>query len=155
MVTLLTATRSASCMLFVTGLVGCVGSDELLNDVEVNAVNQAVTGNCPANADQYSFHFDNEGGSIGPSAGGYVSGWVFDNNTPDRSINLTLETGGLGYSYSCGFFTANQQRDDVNSYCGVTGAHGFSFVVPASCDQTYVFIDADGVRNIAIGVNFR
>jgi hypothetical protein len=147
--------RFMSCLFSAIGLVGCAVADEPQDDrAAVSTTAQSLTGNCPANAGQYSFHFDNGmSGGFGPHAGTYASGWVFDNNDPGRSVDLVVWTVGGGIDFDCGYFVANQQRDDVNSYCGTTGAHGFSFVVPSGCNRSYVLIDADYVENLSVGIN--
>jgi hypothetical protein len=136
-------------------LLGCTVSSAPIDDAdEVSSIDQSVNGNCPANYHEFSIHLDNDGGPQGPGAGRFISGWAFDNNDPDSSVVIHLDTGGLGYEWQCASFVANQQRDDVNNYCGVSGVHGFSFVVPDSCNQREVGITIDGRVWFKRGVNW-
>jgi hypothetical protein len=143
------------CMIFSTsGLIGCAESDSSPDGVDsMSSIGQAVNGNCPANYYQYSIHLDNDGGPLGPGVGRFISGWAFDNNDPGSSILVKLDTGGVGYEWQCAYFIADQRRDDVNNYCGITGMHGFSFVVPDSCFAPRVGITIDGLPWWRVGVN--
>jgi hypothetical protein len=103
----------------------------------------AGNGNCPPNQGHYSVAVDVglEGNGFQPNK--YVSGWVFDHNDPGRSVGLWLFTYSSSDDDDCSQPIANQSRDDVNAYCGVTGAHGFSFVIPSYCNLGSIILLAD------------
>lgn len=72
-------------------------------------------------------------GSI--SAGVYASGWAYDSDWPERSVQVKIYVknqgaGGLG-TY-LGSALANRPRPDVNAALGIDGDHGFQFPIPAA-----------------------
>lgn len=54
-----------------------------------------------------------------------VSGWMYDPDVPAESIEAHVYLNGQ----LAGSALADRQRDDVNAQLGITGAHGYDFVV--------------------------
>lgn len=63
---------------------------------------------------------------------GLVTGWALDEDLPSRSIMVHFYLDGPAGSGGqfIGFTTANIFRPDVNNALGVTGNHGFNFIIP-------------------------
>lgn len=63
---------------------------------------------------------------------GRVSGWTYDPDTPAASVAYSILIDNNDpwqwWSYR---YSANLPRPDVNAAFGITGAHGFDFVLPA------------------------
>lgn len=63
---------------------------------------------------------------------GTFSGYAYDPNAPESSIYVDLYIDGPPDSGAPGFrVVANGPRPDVNTALGITGAHGYSFTLPA------------------------
>lgn len=75
----------------------------------------------------------------------HVSGWAYDEDVPDQSIDAHVYLNGL----LAGSAPANHQRDDVNAALGITGAHGFDEVFEVAVP---VRVDVYGI-NVGDGSN--
>lgn len=66
-------------------------------------------------------------------ADGTVQGWAYDPQAQASSIQVHLyRNGPAGQGQLLGSVEANGPRPDVNSALGITGRHGFRFVLPAA-----------------------
>ncbi len=62
-----------------------------------------------------------------------LEGWAVDLNTPSQSISVHVYfdgPSGPGTVFG-GAILADQSRPDVNAHLGITGNHGFRFLIPA------------------------
>ncbi len=64
---------------------------------------------------------------------GQLSGWAFDPANPSASVTVSIyRDGPKGSGALIGSFPTTVMRPDVNGHFNVTGAHGFSWKVPAA-----------------------
>lgn len=74
-------------------------------------------------------------------AGTTVSGWAADLDMPDASNSVSVYLGGpIGVGANLGSFSAAGSRPDVNQYFGVSGNHGFSFLIGSCPSGTPVYV---------------
>ena len=83
-----------------------------------------------------------------------VSGWAFDPDVPNESIDVHVYIGGPAGTSGAEriIINANKYRDDVNRAYGIGGNHGFSATIPTSKSgnqSVYVY----GINNDGTGFN--
>ena len=88
-------------------------------------------------------------GTIDRSENGRISGWVFDPAKPSASVTVSIyRDGPKGSGVLMGSFPTTVMRPDVNALFNLTGAHGFSWQVPAADQKRlhmwYVYAAGDG-----------
>lgn len=79
-----------------------------------------------------------------------VSGWAYDPDTPDVSIQAHVYIGGM----LAAIVNADRERTDVNTALGITGNHGYDAVVDIHIATVHVDIygiDSAGGDNALIG----
>ena len=93
-----------------------------------------LTTNAPASA-----NFD---GRIETVNSGVMNGWAYDKRTPSASIPVTFIARNTQESATpivIGSANTDVLRQDVNSSAGITGAHGYSFAIPAQYQDGTIY----------------
>jgi hypothetical protein len=78
---------------------------------------------------------------------GFVSGWAFDQEKSNHSIDVHVYRNGPGGWIGYNIGATAVSRPDVNAAYGISGTHGYNFQIPGLSAGTYT-LDAYG-----IGVN--
>ena len=84
-----------------------------------------------------------------------LSGWAYDGDVPNQSINVHLYDGPASYGKIITSVSTSQYRGDVNtSESIITGNHGFSYATPASLKNgADHLIYAYGINNTSTAPN--
>ena len=89
--------------------------------------------------------------SAQPNSKVRLNGWAFDPDDPAAALSVAIYMDGVGM----GWFTTTVSRPDVNTVCGILGAHGFSILVDAPPGDhlmdVYAINAAGGPNNPLIG----
>lgn len=114
---------------------------------------QPVTNPAPTTPTPPSGNKEDAIGFLDGINGGLAQGWALDPDLPQQSISIHVYANGpAGRGQLIGNLRANRARADVNRALGVSGRHGFAFMLPAKYHRgthTLYFyaIDANGGKN--------
>ncbi|MBM4355270.1 MAG: hypothetical protein FJ109_16040, partial [Deltaproteobacteria bacterium] len=94
-----------------------------------------TTGLCPGESTTLLDHVDDSpiGNLDGVWPEGLAVGWAIDPDAPGSAVSMHFYLDGpYGTGAWLGMASANLPRPDVNAATGLSGDHGFSFVLPAT-----------------------